>query len=129
MDEGVKALGSQGLQMYSLPLPKHTAQYEDFDLLKETNYDILALSEEVDTNECRLAVEQKIAYNEILASIDSSLGQIYFLDAPGGTGKTFVINLLLAKVRSQKRIALASSGIAATLLEGGRLTLWTSVCC
>jgi len=46
----------------------------------------------------------------------------YFLDVPGGTGKTFLINLLLAKVRFDKKIALAvaSSGIAATLLEGGR---------
>ena len=40
----------------------------------------------------------------------------------GGTGKTFLINLLLAKVRLEGKIALAtaSSGIAATLLSGGR---------
>ncbi|XP_034044527.1 uncharacterized protein LOC117526576 [Thalassophryne amazonica] len=39
-----------------------------------------------------------------------------------GTGKTFVINLLLAKLRQMKKVALAvaSSGIAATLLDGGR---------
>ena len=44
------------------------------------------------------------------------------LDAPGGMGKTFLINLLLAKVRFDRKIALAvaSSGIVATLLEGGR---------
>ena len=43
------------------------------------------------------------------------------MNAPGGTGKTFVINLLLAHVRKEKKIALAvaSSGIAATLLHGG----------
>ena len=40
----------------------------------------------------------------------------------GGTGKTYLINLILAKVRLQGDIALAtaSSGIAATLLAGGR---------
>lgn len=45
-----------------------------------------------------------------------------FLDAPGGTGKTFLISLLLAEIRSKNDIALAvaSSGIAATLLDGGR---------
>lgn len=45
-----------------------------------------------------------------------------FLDAPGGTGKTFLINLILATIRSRGQIALAtaSSGIAATLLQGGR---------
>lgn len=45
-----------------------------------------------------------------------------FFGCPGGTGKTFVTNLILAKVRSQGKLALAvaSLGIAATLLAGGR---------
>ena len=53
----------------------------------------------------------------------SSIGNnVMFLDAPGGTGKTFIINLILTKIRSTGKIALAtaSSGIAATLLEDGR---------
>ncbi|XP_036361064.1 uncharacterized protein LOC118764397 [Octopus sinensis] len=39
-----------------------------------------------------------------------------------GTGKTFLISLILAKLRAERRIAIAcaSSGIAATLLQGGR---------
>jgi hypothetical protein len=47
---------------------------------------------------------------------------IIFLDACGGTGKTFLTNLLLAEIRAQGEIALAiaSSGIAVTLMEGGR---------
>ena len=49
-------------------------------------------------------------------------GGIIFLDAPGGTGKTFLLNLILARIRMENKIALAvaSSGIAATLLDGGR---------
>nr|XP_026485221.1 uncharacterized protein LOC113392846 [Vanessa tameamea] len=45
---------------------------------------------------------------------------LYFLDAPGGIGKTFVISLILATIRLEQKIslALASSGIAATLLGG-----------
>ncbi|XP_076039456.1 uncharacterized protein LOC143024528 [Oratosquilla oratoria] len=45
-----------------------------------------------------------------------------FVNAAGGTGKTFVLNLLLDTVRSQGKIglAVASSGIAATVLHGGR---------
>ena len=40
----------------------------------------------------------------------------------GGTGKTFLLNTILACIRSQGEVALAvaSSGIAATLLAGGR---------
>ncbi|GFV23891.1 ATP-dependent DNA helicase [Trichonephila clavipes] len=50
--------------------------------------------------------------------------QCNFLHSPGGTGKTFLINLLLAKIRCDRSIAItvASSGIAATLIDGGKTT-------
>ena len=50
--------------------------------------------------------------------------KVFFIDGPGGTGKTFLYNTLMSKVRSQSKIALglASSGIAALLLPGGRLS-------
>ena len=48
--------------------------------------------------------------------------KIFFVEGPGGTGKTFLYNTLLAQVRSQAQISLglASSGIAALLLAGRR---------
>ena len=44
------------------------------------------------------------------------------VDAPGGYGKTYLIEGLLASVRSEGKItlAVASSGIAAELLTGGQ---------
>ena len=44
------------------------------------------------------------------------------LNAPGGYGKTFLIEALLSTVRGLGQIALAVSslGIASELLEGGR---------
>jgi len=58
----------------------------------------------------------------ITAAVDSRTGGLFFIDGPGGTGKTFVENLLLSYVRSTGSIALsvASSGIASILLDGGR---------
>ncbi|CEP12386.1 hypothetical protein [Parasitella parasitica] len=46
----------------------------------------------------------------------------FFIDGPGGTGKTFCINALLNAVRRNNAIAIAvaSSGTAALLLNGGR---------
>ena len=66
--------------------------------------------------------DQREAIESILNSVDNNLGHLFFLDGPGGTGKTFVERLCLAKVRSDGKIALAvaSSGVAATLLPGGR---------
>jgi hypothetical protein len=48
--------------------------------------------------------------------------QFFFIDGPGGTGKTHVYRVLLARIRQRGCIALAvaSSGIAALLLVGGR---------
>jgi hypothetical protein len=53
--------------------------------------------------------------------VERGNGGLFFLDVPGGTGTTFLINLLLAENRKQNEITLATalSGIAATLLEGG----------
>lgn len=57
-----------------------------------------------------------------MLAVSAGQGGFFFLDAPGGTGKTFLISLILAEIRSNNGIALAvaSSGIAATLLDGGR---------
>ena len=57
----------------------------------------------------------RIAMRLMLAKV------VCFLDGFGETGKTFVVNLTLTKVRSGGQVALsvASSGIAATLLDGG----------
>ena len=48
--------------------------------------------------------------------------RLFFLNAPRGYGKTFLIEALLSAARGLGKIALAvaSSGIAAELLEGGQ---------
>ena len=48
-------------------------------------------------------------------------GFMAFIDAPGGTGKTYTLNALLNRIRGNEDIGLASafSGVAALLLKGG----------
>lgn len=60
---------------------------------------MLALEGLVRNNCESLTDEQKSVYEEIVRSANSSEGQIFFLDAPGGTGKTYLLNLILAKIR------------------------------
>lgn len=90
--------------------------------MRETQYNINQLKAYIDEHEKLLVEDQRHAYNTIMQRKLSEIGGIIFIDAPGGTGKTFLLNLILAKIRSQRKIALAvaSSGIAATLIEGGR---------
>lgn len=63
-------------------------------------YDLDKLNEYIFQNEPKLVNDQLFAYNSVLNSVNFNEGKIFFLDAPGGTGKTFVTNLILAKVRS-----------------------------
>ncbi|XP_035832993.1 ATP-dependent DNA helicase PIF1-like [Helianthus annuus] len=54
--------------------------------------------------------------------VDNDLPGVFFIDGPGGTGKTFLYIALLAEIRSRGLIALAtaSSGAAANNMPGGR---------
>eukprot|EP00267_Zea_mays_P028013 XP_008657432.1 ATP-dependent DNA helicase PIF1-like [Zea mays] len=66
--------------------------------------------------------EQKPAYEKILSVVDTSNGSVFFVDGPGGTGKTYLYKALLAVLRSQDKIAVATatSGVAASIMPGGR---------
>lgn len=92
------------------------------ELEREQHYDRDALAQSVAENVPLLNPQQKYAYDSLMKAANDGIGGLYFLDAPGGTGKTYLISLILASIRSENHIALAiaSSGIAATLLEGGR---------
>ena len=74
------------------------------------------------TNEGSLTSDKRQIYQEFAYVARGSDDTITFLDAPGGKGKTYLLNVFLDKIRSQGDIALAvaSSGIAATLLSGGK---------
>ncbi|XP_036347381.1 uncharacterized protein LOC118756745, partial [Rhagoletis pomonella] len=120
----VISISGNPLSHYGLPEPQETteAQRVSREYAAETNYSYSAMTEIVNNNSGTLTDEQKSVYNKILTSVNKQDGETFFLDAPGGTGKTFLTRLLLAEVRRQGKIALAvaSSGIAATLLPGGK---------
>ena len=48
-------------------------------------------------------------------------GRLFFLDAPGGTDKTFVLSAIQDFLRAGRKqvIAVATSAIAAVFLDGG----------
>jgi hypothetical protein len=81
----------------------------------EANEDDVALSD-------TLNEEQRAAYDEIMFSVDTEDGGLFFVDGPSGTRNTYLYRALLATIRSQKKIvvAIATSGVAASILPGGR---------
>src|SRR5271154_4122215 len=73
-----------------------------------------------------LSEDQTIAFDAIKKAIDGTdpgRQKLFYLDGPGGSGKTYLYKLLLAFIRGRENqtiIPVASTGIAATLLKGGR---------
>lgn len=44
-------------------------------------------------------LEQKGIYNQIMQNANNEAGEIFFLDVPGETGKTFLNTLIPAAIR------------------------------
>jgi hypothetical protein len=91
-------------------------------LAAELDYDQGALRAQLERNMPLLNLDQERAFASILDALRCGKGNVFFLDRPGGFGKTFVYSVLLAAVRCEGNvaIAMASFGIAALLLDGGR---------
>ena len=72
--------------------------------------------------EAALNVEQQHVHDAVFADIEGAFGTIFALTAPAGTGKTFVINQILAtaSLRNFRVVSCASSGLAASLLGHAR---------
>ena len=123
LQDKVLSMGGRELSEYGLPQPQ-AVDNDRFARVyhREIDYNQGEQQAYVDCNLPLLTTDQREVYDCFCSMIDSDEGGMLFLDAPGGTGKTFLINLILAKLRSEGKIALAtaSSSIAATLLTGGR---------
>ncbi|XP_076032462.1 uncharacterized protein LOC143020185 [Oratosquilla oratoria] len=109
---------------YGLP-PSRGGKKTSNVIRRERAYNKQKLKESVDQKEKLLNNKQRNVYETVMKRVKD--GEKYsnngiFVSAAGGTGKSFVLNFLLDTVRSEGKIALAiaSSGIAATVLSGGR---------
>lgn len=121
LNKTVVSLSGKSIQYFGLPLPTGiNFAINNTEFLRETSYDKSRLLKIVTEDKCHITLDQRKVYDAIMSSLNSSEGKLFSIDAPRGTGKTLLINLLLTKVRSMGKIALAvaSSGIAATLYKG-----------
>ncbi len=109
----------------NMPLPSANIDYntQDLDRLirEERSYNTIQLKRELDQNVPLLNEDQRAIYDTVIQAIQNRL-RCFFVNGPGGIRKTFLYNTLLANVRSNSDIALAvaSSGIAALLISGGK---------
>ncbi|XP_043469512.1 uncharacterized protein LOC122503140 [Leptopilina heterotoma] len=68
--------------------------------------------------------EQRQVFNDVMMAVhnDEYDSRYFFLDGPGGSGKSYLHNTIITTVESEEIVVLsvAWTGIAANLLKGGR---------
>ena len=94
---------------------------------EELDFDIAKLSKLSNERISQFTDSQAVVFNEIMDAVTNQHSLYQFIDARGGTGKTFVLNAVLARVRSIESdiggsicLAVATTGVASTLLHLGR---------
>jgi len=92
----------------------------------ELEYDTVRESLLRDQTVAQLNADQRFCFDTIVAAVEQRLpSPFFFLQGPGGTGKTFLYSALCHYFRSKESmddrivICVASSGIASLLLIGG----------
>jgi hypothetical protein len=112
------------MENFSLPVP-------DFHLMNQLIQAQNAADNEVETHEKRLLGQimlakhndgQRAAFDQIMASIeDVDQTGLFFLDCPGGTGKTFLYNTLITVLQGHGKsvVKVASTEITSSLLING----------
>jgi hypothetical protein len=123
--EAKLALTNKGLHNFSkmpFALPHVEMLRVNPQLAMELDYDRDVFHSYVDQNLPRLNICQETAVTVVFNVIAQGEGAVFFLDGLGGSGKTFIYNVLLASVQRDGHVAIgfASFGIIALLLEGGR---------
>ncbi|KAL5723912.1 hypothetical protein ACHQM5_007246 [Ranunculus cassubicifolius] len=120
------SLANHGKKLADYNLPEVPSEYTDpSELQKEI---IEELSVEIPAEDlqsfAKLNSDQAHAFQTILEAATPGQGHhnLFFVDGPGGSGKTFLYRALLAHFRQNGRIALATatSGLAAIMMPGGR---------
>ncbi|XP_048615648.1 uncharacterized protein LOC125588375 [Brassica napus] len=89
---------------------------------QELQYNVNEEKSRLDTQYNLLTGEQLVVYQAIIESTQDDYGKLFLVYGAGGTCKTFLYQTIISRLRSEKKIVLpvASSGIAALLLPGGR---------
>lgn len=90
--------------------------------LDETSYNRPAMQREYSMLYDNCNEEQKVIFHDVMHSVENKAGGVFFVYGSGGCGKTYLWRTIICKLRCEGKIVLpvASSGIAATLLPGGR---------
>ncbi|KAL8115602.1 hypothetical protein AgCh_022197 [Apium graveolens] len=104
-------------------LPNTYLDFNDNNLVaEERSYDIAEMEKEHADLISKCNEKQLKVYHSVMDSVTNGKGGLFFVYGSGGCGKTFLWRTIISKLCSESKIFLlvASSGIVATLMPGGR---------
>ncbi|XP_063215752.1 uncharacterized protein LOC134527212 isoform X2 [Bacillus rossius redtenbacheri] len=112
---------NKSLADYGLPSPDEGRVHD------MPQFDVDVERTEAERMSSLLNVDQRAVYEHIMAAVfepescEEPRCRAYFLDGPGGSGKTFLYNCLIHSLRAQGKVVcpVAWTGIASILLTGG----------
>jgi hypothetical protein len=115
---------NRSLDHFSLPVPSGSAP-PPLIAQELSKYNAAEQAQLLQEKVPLLNPQQRQAYDLIMQAVHepaAAANNVFFIDGVGGAGKTFLYSCILHDVRANGGIglAVASSGIAALLLEGGR---------
>ena len=92
---------------------------------EELDFNVTEMAGEADQVVSQYTEEQRAVHERVLEAVTSNTPLCLYINAKGGCGKTFVLNGILKAVRTLEAggcvvLAMATTGIAAMLLERGR---------
>ena len=104
---------------------QHVARTDPVVIREELDFDVDELRTTVEQRVPSFTDEQRTIYDEVMGAVRGKQSLVAFVDARGGCGKTYLLNTILDAVRSSETdgctaLAMATTGIAATLLNNGR---------
>ena len=118
---------------YGLPAPsveelqqvEHVTSNKPAVIREELEYDFEELKRSAAESIVAFTPEQLTVYEAVMDAVQNNKPLCVFLSARGGCGKTFLLNAVLASVRTMEpggcvALAMATTGIAANLLKLGR---------
>ena len=109
-DKTPEMYGLKSPEGNSTELERERLQYDPIVELQK--YELLS-------NQCPNNVDQQNILDSILEAVRTERKNFFFIDGPGGTGKTTIVKKIICKLRSEGKIVqvCASTTLAATLYE------------
>lgn len=100
LDKALRQFGSSLSDFETMPRPHRNwaATVENAYISEQLDYDIQHERQQAEERIPQLNRDQRSAFEHIVDSVSAHSGRLFFLNGPGGTGKTFLYNTVCNKV-------------------------------